>query len=270
MKGKGHDGNQYGGYRGSHFFITRGSPGNCQIANGTDVNAKMQRGDTPLHEAAYHGRVDLAKLLIDKGADVDAKDKNGGTPLYWAAEGGHMDVAKLLIARGTDVNAKMQRGDTPLYVAAMRGRVAVAELLIAKGADVNTKVQAEGVAGTPLHEAAYHGNVDLAQLLITKGAEINAKDQNGNTPLDIAAQNGHKDIVELLRQHLYKGKPPKPQDMIKKDKDLGSIEGATGQEPKADRVENSKNNEALPAASADTPPIKTGDTYIFEFRLFEL
>jgi ankyrin repeat protein len=99
---------------------------------------------------------------------------------------------------------------------------------------------------------------------IANGADVNAKGQNGYTPLDIAARNGDKDIVELLRQHLYKGKPTKPQDMIKKDKDLGAIEGTTGQELKADRAKNSKNNEALPAASADTPPIKTGDTYIIE------
>jgi hypothetical protein len=82
--------------------------------------------------------------------------------------------------------------------------------------------------------------------------------------VEVSAVPEPSSLVELLRQHLYKGKPTKPQDMIKKDKDLGAIEGATGQEPKADRVENSKNNEALPAASADTPPIKTGDTYIIE------
>ena len=34
--------------------------------------------------------------------------------------------------------------------------------------------------------------------------------------------------------------------------------------PSAPEVRKSDNNEALPAASADTPPIKTGDTYIIE------
>jgi hypothetical protein len=52
--------------------------------------------------------------------------------------------------------------------------------------------------------------------------------------------------------------------MIKKDKAPVAIKGATGQEPQADRVESSKNKEALSAASADPPPIKTGDTYIIE------
>ncbi len=54
---------------------------------------------------------------------------------------------------------------------------------------------------TPLHMAAQNGHRDVVELLLAKGAEVNAKDNYDWTPLHIAAQYGHKDVVELLRQH---------------------------------------------------------------------
>jgi len=38
-------------------------------------------------------------------------------------------------------------------------------------------------------------------LLLANHADVNAKTTSGDTPLASAANNGHKDIVELLRQH---------------------------------------------------------------------
>jgi ankyrin repeat protein len=54
---------------------------------------------------------------------------------------------------------------------------------------------------TPLHSAAEEGHKDLVELLITKGANVNAKDEDGVTPLQYAKIEGHTGIVELLRKH---------------------------------------------------------------------
>ena len=51
------------------------------LAAGTDVNAKVKSGSTPLHFAALNGRKVIVELLIAKGADVNAKDEDGETPL---------------------------------------------------------------------------------------------------------------------------------------------------------------------------------------------
>jgi ankyrin repeat protein len=186
------------------------------------------------------------KLLIAKGADVNAHEqKYGNTPLHGAANKGHVDVANMLIAKGANVNVRDQGGATPLHGAANYGHVAVAELLIAKGADVHAKNQYDD---TPLHWAARNGHLDMVKLLIAGGADVYAG-RRGSTPIDLADWKGHKDIAELLRQHLYTP---------------AAIEGATGQEPQTDRAANPKNKEALPATSADTPPIKMGDSYIIE------
>jgi len=55
------------------------------ITYGAEVNVTDERGWTPLHFAAMHGRVENAKILINNGAQVSPKDRLGKTPLHWAA-----------------------------------------------------------------------------------------------------------------------------------------------------------------------------------------
>ena len=38
-------------------------------------------------------------------------------------------------------------------------------------------------------------------MLISKGADMNVKDNQGNSPLDLADANGRTEIVELLKKH---------------------------------------------------------------------
>jgi len=51
---------------------------------------------------------------------------------------------------------------------------------------------------TPLHLAAFNGHRDVAEVLLANNANVDAKDNHGNTPLHWAAANGHKDVAELL------------------------------------------------------------------------
>lgn len=67
---------------------------------------------TPLHWAAAKGNEDVAELLIGQGADVNAKDEKGRTPLHYIDD---KDTAELLIAKGADVSAKGKYGNTPLH-----------------------------------------------------------------------------------------------------------------------------------------------------------
>jgi len=66
-----------------------------------------------LHAAAGLGRKEIVELLIAEGADVNAENDSGDTPLHWAAMEGHTKVAELLITTGADVNAKFYE-KTPL------------------------------------------------------------------------------------------------------------------------------------------------------------
>jgi ankyrin repeat protein len=70
-----------------------------------NVNRKDQYGWTPLHRAAFKGRVESVKVLISGGAEIDALDYDGVTPLHCCVEAGHVQVALLLIAHGANVKS---------------------------------------------------------------------------------------------------------------------------------------------------------------------
>jgi uncharacterized protein len=67
---------------------------------GADVNARDDRGSTPLLEAARYGHDDICRLLIAAGADVKVKDHDGKTALMLAVQGNHDDVVRLLKQAG--------------------------------------------------------------------------------------------------------------------------------------------------------------------------
>lgn len=56
-----------------------------------------------LHEAAWMGKTEVLKLLIEKGADINATDKDGNTPLRWAELEGRTEALRLLTERTTGI-----------------------------------------------------------------------------------------------------------------------------------------------------------------------
>jgi ankyrin repeat protein len=61
-----------------------------------------REGRTPLHEAAWRGHVDIARLLVDKGANINATDVKGQTPLYYAEKRWHTEIVEWLQSLGAE------------------------------------------------------------------------------------------------------------------------------------------------------------------------
>ena len=51
---------------------------------------------------------------------------------------------------------------------------------------------------TPLHCAAYSGTIETATALIRHGADVSAVNDEGCTPLQIAAQSGREGMVQVM------------------------------------------------------------------------
>jgi ankyrin repeat protein len=74
------------------------------------------RGDTALHCAAFWGRSEIARLLIDAGADVNALNDEKSTPLHNAARAANVKMARLLLEKGAKPDARDNDNKTPLDV----------------------------------------------------------------------------------------------------------------------------------------------------------
>ena len=53
--------------------------------------------------AAAYGHLPIAELLLNRGCAIDIQNKDGGTALIYAAYHGRTDVARVLLVRGADL-----------------------------------------------------------------------------------------------------------------------------------------------------------------------
>ena len=166
-----------------------------------------------LYDACEKGKVDAARLLLDKGAKVNRADEYGRTPLYIACQQGHVDAARLLLERGAafkDDGSAFCEGDTvearyqgqKYYPGKISRDCGEGKYDIAyDDGDKEEGVDARLIRKqtlSPLYAACEKGHVDAARLLLDKGAEVNPADEDGATPLFIACQEGHVDAARLL------------------------------------------------------------------------
>ncbi|KAI2658488.1 Caskin-2 [Labeo rohita] len=150
-----------------------------------------------LHHAALTGTTDLLSLLLEAQATVDIKDSNGMRPLHYAAWQGKADSVLMLLRAGASVNGASQDGQIPLHLAAQYGHYEVSEMLLQHQSNPCTVNKAKK---TPLDLACEFGRLKVTQLLLSSNMVVALLEGNGrdNTPLHLAARNGHKDIIRLL------------------------------------------------------------------------
>ncbi|MBF0315665.1 MAG: ankyrin repeat domain-containing protein [Oligoflexia bacterium] len=93
------------------------------------VKALDHEGNTTLMHAIFKKDLDLVKELLRKGLDVNAKNNRGITPLMFAAKDKDCaDIVDYLISEGAEVNEKDKSGNTALTFAEQAGNHAVAKL----------------------------------------------------------------------------------------------------------------------------------------------
>jgi ankyrin repeat protein len=159
------------------------------------LEARDQRGATPLMHAAAFGNFATLKLLVEAGAEVNARSASDATALLWCAR--DPEKARFLIEHGADVNVRSKLGMTPLKVAALRpGGSETVALLLAKGADIN--IQGGPINASALYLAAFAGEVDTIRLLLEKGADPQTKMIAGINALTAASLTGGIEAIRLL------------------------------------------------------------------------
>ena len=143
--------------------------------------------------------IEIAKLLSLADSNMPIYFYPECSPLFGACEKGDKEVVEGLLKDGADVESP-QDEFTPLWIACLNGHLAIAALLKEKGADINKKgniLRHE----TPLYAACYAGHFNLVKTLLEWGANPHVLNLAGETPLMIAQQAGHQDIVDLLHNY---------------------------------------------------------------------
>ncbi|MDX2227565.1 MAG: ankyrin repeat domain-containing protein [Verrucomicrobiae bacterium] len=70
------------------------------------IDARDERGRTPLHLALLRGDEKRATDLISKGADIHTRTKEGWRPLHFAAKSGNVRLCQMLLKAGAQVDGK--------------------------------------------------------------------------------------------------------------------------------------------------------------------
>jgi len=83
-----------------------------------------------------------------------------------------------------------------IHDAAAKGDLAKVAALLKENPDLVSSKDQDG--DTPLHVAAGAGKTEVAKLLLVQKADVNARDNGGWTPLHFAAVRGQKEVAELL------------------------------------------------------------------------
>jgi ankyrin repeat protein len=134
--------------------------------------------------------------LLERGMDVNTADQNGTTLTMYAARSGNEKLLEYLLTHRANKLIKNNFGDTAISLSALEGHIECVKMLASVGAEINPEN-----GWTPLNYAAFNGHTDVAAFLIEQGARIDARAPNGMTSLMLAARNGHLPLVHLLLDH---------------------------------------------------------------------
>jgi len=125
-----------------------------------------------------------------------------GTPLQYACwlnkYSGRLKIIEALLAH-PKICIKKESPELPpvLHIAAQNGQLDLVRLIVTKQPDSHKHRDKNGQR--PLHHAAAHNHSKVILFLLSHGSYVNAKDEQGNTPLNLAAQCiWHNPIKSLL------------------------------------------------------------------------
>jgi ankyrin repeat protein len=195
------------------------------IAGGADISARSAGGFTPLLFAVRHNQLPMLRTLVAAGANVNDTLPGGMSALSLAALNAHYELGVWLLEQGADPNASDQ-GWTALHqlVWARRPNLGFnnpapiptglvsdlnfVEALAMHGADLDARETKEPrgadgsgtgggyrnvlnrVGATPFLLAAKAVDVELMELLVQLGADPLLSNEDGTTPLMVAAGVG--------------------------------------------------------------------------------
>lgn len=192
------------------------------------LNAQDDNGNTLLHLAAKQGNLDVCVfLLFQINNDLSSPsyiNKEGQTPLHLASQFGHPDIVQYLLSVTNSgfANFKDYHGRSSLHLAAQEGHLACCQHFL--NSENRFLYSRDNEGRSPIHYAAQKGhdqvveemlkclfeksNAHVLQIINNKGPQAwhnsvwgPLDDQNGISPLHLAALGGHDKTCDVFIKH---------------------------------------------------------------------
>ena len=189
-------------YRGYTLLEIASSLGDENIVSllldfGADPNVEplaRPSSTTAIREAIGRGHIQVLEVLLKNGADPHLEIKAGRSVMHSAAKWAVPDFVDILLKLGVDPDYHNSHIPfTPLFYAQSHE---VVEKLLLAGADPNFRDPSTKF--TPLNNFVNGGHLRMVKTMLKHGANPLFVDRGGRIPLNGAASNGHKEIVEYL------------------------------------------------------------------------
>ncbi|XP_075252320.1 tyrosine-protein kinase HTK16-like isoform X2 [Convolutriloba macropyga] len=158
-----------------------------------------------LHEQCKVGDVKTARAILcsaqfDKRG-LNWRNEEGKAPLHIAAEYGNTEILRMLVNSGAYIDNINSNGETSLHVACKAGHFYTVTALVQHGASINKFAVLSKLTG--LHYAAQFGNFKIFEWLVQSGAALFAVDCDRKTPLEVANERCHSEIVDYVISHKF-------------------------------------------------------------------
>lgn len=180
-----------------------------------------------MHLAADAGKMEMIKILLAYKGLIDSKTKQGTTPLMIAAQKGHLETCEVLLKANANLIETNEFGENVMHFAAKAGKTNVIQLLSTCKQLVDSRTiiarfpilfpgqkghqelcdiySRSGIFPLPTYDYRWNAMylateelVDVVRSLLVFQRPMESKDGRGDTPLIIAAANGHLETCEIL------------------------------------------------------------------------
>ena len=191
-------------YSGLHAAAARGDVAatlRLAAADPAALRSRDAHGRTPLHVATFARKAGAIVALARSGAALDALDDDRYDAVTIAAVADDEATLDVLLALGASARQVTSRYDgTALIAAAHLGHDGVVRRLIAAGAPLD---HVNNLHWTALIEAIVLGDGGMRHqatlaALLRAGASATIADRAGRTPLQLARDRGHTEMVRML------------------------------------------------------------------------
>uniref|UniRef100_A0A7S0BR62 Protein kinase domain-containing protein n=1 Tax=Rhodosorus marinus TaxID=101924 RepID=A0A7S0BR62_9RHOD len=221
------------------FKLCIGLMKSCKEGDSASVLKHLERGAspnfsdydmrTPLHLAVEEDHPETVAILLERGARYDGKDRWGQSPLRAAVKLQRNEILEVFKRSGVDAAELVafnpdESSSRELLAFCANGSLPEVRQSLMGGAFVNCS---DELNRTPLHYASATGDSEITELLLLNGGDFTAKDLKGHTPVDVAAERDHENLVKLFKSYgalAGRKKVPVVKNLIPKSKTMNALD----------------------------------------------